>query len=518
MSITLPRSRRFLTRTAALFAGSALLAVALPTTAVQAEDPPPQPAQAVIPPGDLEAILAPLSEDRLFRDSTVAVQVVDVSTGEEVYGYDSERALTPASTMKIVTAATALTELGPSYTWSTRVVTDGELLPDGTLDGDLYIQGTGDPTFVIEDLWKMVYDLELVGVQRVSGNVYFDDTFMTPERGVPGWTKQSDIDNGPAYFPSLGALSLNFNTVAVVVHPGPDVGGPAVAAPETVAPGIVKVENEVLTGAPGTRRRIALERQVTGSTVTFKMTGTIPQDDISHRYYRAVPDSKAYFTAAFAQMMKDQGIKVSGKYLDGEVPDADLRTFVHHRSPKLSAVLATTNKHSNNFMAEQVLKTIGAEVAGEGSTTSGLLAVEGYLAELGIDPAEFTLVNGSGLSRSILLKPSHLTAVLVDMADDDQVGPEFRASLAIAGRDGTLWKRFRGDDDYVGRVRGKTGTLNAVHCLTGYIDGGDGHEYAFAFLVNDLPYSIARARQAHDDLARAVMDLETTGVAVSAAP
>ncbi len=508
-----------------LVVGASLAALA-PEGVVSAQDqvPEPEPTPLEAPAAEaelsepavasLEQFLGPLTEDRLFSDSTVGLQVVDVETGVEVFSHGQASALTPASTMKAVTSAAALKELGPSYSFTTQVWMDGELNGDGVLQGDLYIRGTGDPTFVIEDLWKLVYDLKLEGLREVSGNIYFDDSYMTPERGVPGWTKTADMENGPSYFPSLGALSLNFNTVAVIARPGPDVGGPAVVELETPAPGILKTESELLTGSKGTRRRVYMERTVTGASATYKVSGSMPQGAGAKRYYRSVPDAKAYFTAAFASMCKDQGVKVRGKYLEGELPDSGAEILVQHRSEPLSRILATTNKHSNNFMAEQVLKTLGAELKGEGSTAAGVEVVQEYLVSLGIPAEEFALVNGSGLSRDLRLRPSHLTAVLVDMAHDEQVGAEYEASLAIGGRDGTLWSRFKGPDR-VGKVRGKTGTLNGVHCLTGYIRAGDGRRYAFAYLVNDLPYSIAKARSAHDRFADTLFDLSEPSVASS---
>ncbi|HJN75322.1 MAG TPA: D-alanyl-D-alanine carboxypeptidase/D-alanyl-D-alanine-endopeptidase [Myxococcota bacterium] len=511
------RALRFSSRIAALAVLGVGLVALPPLADVAADDldselevAPATEAAVVAPIPTLDPVLSPLTEDRLFRDSTVALQVVDIATGQEVYAYNADQALNPASTMKVITAATALRTLGPEYRFETTVDHDGTLGADGILAGSLYVKGTGDPTFVIEDLWKLVYDLRLEGVREVKGNVYFDDSFMTAESGVPGWNKKADIERGPSYYPSLGALSLNFNTISVVAGPGPDVGGAARVEVETPSPGVVEVDNQLITSASGTRRRILLERDVTGDKVTLSLAGTIPQDSTAQHYYRSVPDAKAYFTAAFAGMMKDQGIRVRGKYLDGEVPERS-KSLLRHRSDDLSTILARTNKHSNNFMAEQVLKAVGAEVGGEGSTEAGLSVVMTYLEELGIPSEEYTLVNGSGLSRQLLVRPTHLNAVLVDMARDEQVGPEFTSSLAIGGRDGTLWARFR-DEDQVGKLRGKTGTLNGVHCLAGYVEGGDGERYAFAFLVNDLPYSIARARQAHDRFADLMFELGDTQV------
>ncbi len=454
----------------------------------------------------LDPILAPLTDDRLFQDAQVALQVVSLRTGEEVFGYQADQGMVPASTMKVITAAGALKTLGPSYRFTTRVLTDGELRPDGVLDGNLYVQGGGDPTLVLEKLWKLVYDLHLNGLARIEGDVIFDDTFFDRSWPTAGWDKPRDVARGPSYFAHVGALALNFDTVAVVVRPGAKAGDPAAVALETEAPGVVQIENRVKTTTSG-RRHVKLERVVTGRSMSLVLTGTVPLSANAVRYYRTVPDPSAYFTAAFAAQLRAQGVSVAGAYVDGEVPEA-ADEILSLKSPPLASILMDMNKYSSNFIAEQVLKTLGAEVSGaQGTTAAGLEVLGDYLVSLGIPREEFKLVNGSGLTRSARLRPTHLTAVLADMAGDPRVGHEFMASLAIGGRDGTLWARFA-EDDQVDRVRGKTGTLDGVHCLAGTVEAADGELYAFAYLVNELPGSIARARQVADRFCGALCELD----------
>ncbi len=507
--------------------GLALLTMAALAAPLQAADAPPAdtavepPASGVevqvdaereplpvrpAPAPSLDPLLGPLTDDRLFQDADVALQVVSLRTGEEVYGYQADRGMVPASTMKIVTAAGALRTLGPSYRFTTRVLTDGELRPDGVLDGNLYVQGGGDPTLVIEKLWKLVYDLRLNGVSRIEGDVIFDDTFLDRAWATAGWDKPRDVARGPSYFAHVGALALNFDTVAVVVRPGPEAGDPASVVLETEAPGVVQIDNRVTTRSSG-RRTVKLEREVTGRSMVLVLTGSVPLSARAVRYYRTVPDPTAYFTAAFASQLRSQGIAVGGSFVDGEVPEGSLE-LLSLKSPPLAAILMDMNKYSSNFIAEQVLKTMGAEVTGEqGSTAGGLAVLEDYLVSLGIPREEFKLVNGSGLTRTARLRPTHLTAVLADMAGDPRVGHEFMASLAIGGRDGTLWARFT-EDDEVDRVRGKTGTLDGVHCLAGTVEAADGELYAFAYLVNELPGSIARARKVADRFCGALCELD----------
>jgi len=451
-------------------------------------------------------ILDPLMDDALLRRSPAAVQVVNVRTGEEVYARNAGDALLPASTTKVITTAAALRTLGPAYTFTTDLLHSGELGDDGVLAGDLYVRGGGDPTMVLERLWKLVQELKLEGVHKITGDVVFDDDFFESVPYVPGWSKPLDKANGPAYYPPLGALSLNFNTVALFISPGPELGQPGRIEIETPS-AVIEVVNETTTGAANGRRWLELDREIAGVKTRFTVKGVVPVQSDTQRYYRSVGDPTAYFTGAFAALCKDQGISVKGRYIDGSTPD-DAELLVRQRSPSLAVILQSVDKHSNNFMAETVLMAMGAEYGGvPGTTEKGLVVVREYLEGLGLDLEGDTIVNGSGLTRVGGLRPELLTAVMVDMHDDRQVGPEFRSAMAIGGLDGTLRSRFR-EEDQVGRVRGKTGSLDGVHCLTGYVDADDGEVYAFAFLINQIRGPLSRARQLHNRFVEALLEFD----------
>lgn len=500
-----------LTSFAAVFAAVILLqpasAPAEPGDASASADPDASAAvvEQVRPAIDFEAALAPLTGDRLFRASKVGVDIRHVATGTSVFAREPERGLIPASTTKVVTAATALRTLGPAYRFTTDVYADGPVDQAGVLQGNVYVQGHGDPTLVVEKLWKLVYDLKLEGVDRIAGDVIFDEGYYDTTYRMPGWDKRRDLEEGPSYFATSSALSLNFNTVAIVVRPGNEVGKPARVQFETPAGDYLTLDNQVLTAAAGARRRLDIDREVTDEGMTFTVTGTVPTDDEARRYYRTVEDPTAHFIAAWTEMEKVHDITVSGTHRRGPTPGtADL--IVQHRSVPLTAVLMDMNKYSNNFMAEQVLKAVGAETGGvPGTTDKGLDAVRSYLDELQIPRDAYTVINGSGLSRDAALPPSVLTAVMVDMARDETVGSEFQTSLSIAGLDGTLRRRL---SEEPARVRGKTGTIDGVHCLTGYVTAADGDLYAFSFLVNDLRGGSRPAKRLHDRFLRRMFNAD----------
>ena len=459
------------------------------------------------PVSDLQEILAPLLEDPLVQRANVAVHVVNASTGEVVFDHRGSEPLVPASTMKAVTAASALRTLGPAYRFETKILKTGDITGAGVLNGDLYVKGGGDPTMVIEKLWKLVQDIRLNGIREVNGRVVFDDSDFETHAGVPGWNKPEDIERGPSYYPALGGLSLNFNTVALVVGPGANVGDPARVELETPTD-VVTIDNAAVTGSTGASRWVRLSRSVEASDVTFKVEGRVPATSKTRRYYRTVPDPTAYFVGAFAAMCESHGIRVRKGFQRGITP-AGASTFLTVQSQPLGKILLDMNKFSNNFIAEQVLQAMGTTSPEQkGTTTEGLKVVDAYLASIGVSGGEDALVNGSGLSRHSKIRASTLTSVLVDMYSDPQVGAEFRSSLAIGGLDGTLRKRFD-EGDEVNRLRGKTGSLNGVHCLTAYVEAADGEMYAFAFLVNDLSGPLSRAKKLQDRFASALFSVGT---------
>jgi D-alanyl-D-alanine carboxypeptidase/D-alanyl-D-alanine-endopeptidase (penicillin-binding protein 4) len=487
-----------------------------PAAASPASPASPVAAAAVAPREAMVRALLEVERDPLFKDARVSAQVVDVESGEEVWSVGADAALVPASVMKVITTHVALRELGPAFRVGTAVLAEGELRPDGVLDGNLYLRGQGDPSLVIERAWRMVLDLKLRGLREVSGDLVFDDTYFESGASlIPGWNNPDDIANPPAYFPMLGALSVNFNTVEVAVR-----AGAAAGAPTTVELGAptkaVVIDNASATGPASGKPSLRLQRTVDEKTkvLTIRIEGSLPERAPAEVFYRPVADPTTHAWSTFQGLLAQNGIVVKGRTRPGGTPAA-ARVVVQDSSPPLVELTAQVNKHSNNFYAEQLLRILGAEKRGRpGTTAKGLDVVSGYLTSLGFTANDFTLVNGSGLSRDIRLRPSVVNAVLIQAARDPVSGPEFVASLSAAGRDGTLRRRYR-DDGMKGRVRGKTGTLAGVSSLAGYVRSVDGRLYAFTVFANGTANATARTRTVQDAVVLAVsgtrLDLATLG-------
>jgi len=242
-------------------------------------------------------------------------------------------------------------------------------------------------------------------------------------------------------------------------------------------------------GKPLSRIRVDTRSLHQATVVT--VTGRIPEGHAPVVVYRHPQHPTLFAGATLLQILRDLGIDVEGGVHVGRVPDGDAQLAVHE-SPPLSVIIRTSNKQSNNFVAERLFQTVGAELYGAPATAAkGQKAVTEYLQEVGLRPGTFHPTNGSGLAHTNRITPDALVQLLRRLYYDISVAPDFLQSLAVGGIDGTIRERFRGTDA-VGLVRAKTGTLSGVSCLSGYV----GHKedvIIFSILVQGF-----RGRKLHD--------------------
>jgi D-alanyl-D-alanine carboxypeptidase/D-alanyl-D-alanine-endopeptidase (penicillin-binding protein 4) len=441
-----------------------------------------------------------LSEAQLGEKTRVGIDVVDVETGKTLYARNDGGLFNPASNVKLFTTAAALALLGPEYRWKTVAYVDAPLVA-GELKGRLYLKGHGDPTLVIEDLWRIVADLYAAGLRKVSGDLAVDDTFFDNVRVGPGFDqKQEDL---PFRAPE-GALSLNYNAVAVHVLPGNSDGGPARVVIDPQTP-YFTITNEARTVAAG-RDLLTVETHELADHTEVIVKGRVRLGDPAGQVQlRRVAHPDLYTAYAFKELLARHGIKVTGNVVREATPPTARALSAHYSQP-LGVAVRDVNKRSNNFMAEQILKTLGAETGGKpGTWQKGLDAVSAFLERLGIAPKSYKMTNGSGLYNSNLFSPAQLTTLLRVAYKDFRFAADFIGSLALAGADGTIGHRMEGGlaERY---VRAKTGTLAGVSCLAGYA-GAPGHApLAFAILMNDVPeVATQQARRAQDGIAEVLV-------------
>ena len=423
----------------------------------------------------LVSALTPMLRDAAVRGGRVSILVETLDGGKTLYARGANQRLHPASNTKLVTTAAALTQLGPNFRFTTDLVATG--LKEGVAE-TLYLVGGGDPRFVSESLWKLVEDAHLWGLRSVSGDLVVDESIFTPRHNAPGYDRSKD---DAAYRAPSSGMTFNFNSVSLSIRPGAKAGVPPVVkvVPDT---GYVILENNATTVSRG-RERLQVRADPHKDRTRIRIRGRIPLKHRGLKTRRRIDNPPLYAGLAARHQLEKSGITVGGRVRVGRAPAQHTR-IARHTSPALASLVADVNKLSNNVMAEQVLRTLGAVTHGVGSWEKGRAVVQRFLkSEVGLEG--FAYANGSGLFGDTAFSARDLVSLLRFMAQRRPALPEYAASLAIGGHDGTLRRRLRRLEP--GRLRGKTGTLNGVVCLSGYTYLADHTPVVFSMLMNDVP-------------------------------
>lgn len=439
------------------------------------------PLVAVAGQGDREALrkaVEQLLSQPPLSSARVAVHVESLDDGQAIYSRNADDLLNPASNTKLVTAAAALLRLGPEYRFSTdylgdRPITHGRV-------GILYIKGRGDPAVTSERLDGLVSDLWHRGLRSV-GDIVLDDSFFDREQFGPGWEQES---SDKAWAAGVGALSLNHNAAAIYVTPGDRVGSSARVEVDPDARDYFIVDAHVATIRQTGRRKLRPHAVPEGERTRIVVEGRIPLRADPVVTYRRVGDPAFYYGQTLRMLLKQRGIRVSGRVKRGVAPENAV-LLQSYDSPELGEIVRDMNKVSSNFIAEMLVKTLGAELKGSpGTWPKGLEVAEDLLHELGIPRGTYVLKNGSGLNDTNRFTARQMATLLQAVWKKFPVASEFIASLGIAARDGTMRLRMEGTDA-AGRLRAKTGTLERVTALSGYVQSMGGERFVFSVLVND---------------------------------
>jgi len=443
-------------------------------------------------PARLDAALAAPA----LRGARVAALVVDAG-GRPVYERTPDRALIPASNMKVLTALAALHVFGPTHHFATELFSEAPPTADGAV-GTLWLRGSGDPSLTSEDYWRLAADLRRLGVTRVEGDLVLDDSAFDGQRWHPSWGRPGSR----AYHAPVGALTVNYGAFAVSVAPGASPGDPlhAVVDPPLA---YLPLTLRGSTGAPRARTTLVVDRRAGAGEEQVVVSGVLPAGAGSRTHQRSVLDPARYAGAALRSQLAGLGIEVAGDTRVGYVPESAV-SLLAFDGPPLSEVVRLFMKYSNNQIGEALLKTLGARATGRpGSWPAGAAALREELAALGLPLDGLVVVDGSGLSYENRVTPRLLVAALRTASQAFAYGPEFTASLPIAAADGTLAERAAGAPS---RVRAKTGLLTRVTGLSGYALRPDGERVVFSVLVNGFRASAESAMDALDRFAEALAE------------
>lgn len=436
-----------------------------------------------------EQLLAAVKSSGL--SDSVGVSIVDLRSRTSVLAHHAGSPLNPASNMKLLTAAAAMIELGPNFRMQTGLY--GRVV-DGRAEGGLCLRGRGDPTLDRGDLMVFAQRAAEEGARQVD-EVIVDGSYFDSEI-LPPLFDQQPHEIAP-FRAAVSAVSVKANAYTLRVRPGAEAGAPAVVHVD--ASGYFELDNGLVTAAAGNPSVIADDR-ATPDGVVLSLRGTVPLGMPSVAYERRVPSPLLFAGYLFVDALRAAGIEAAKKVRLGscspELPMIHLQT-----SPPLSEILDRLGKASDNFAAEMLLKILGAErTKTPGKSSDGTAVIVDILKQLDVPTTGMVILNGSGLFRGNRVSADQLTAVLGAMYANAAFRDDFVAHLAVGGVDGTLARRFR-KLPRARIVRAKTGTLNDVIALSGYILGPSPERaFAFSYLSNGVSGKHAQSRALIDKL------------------
>lgn len=409
--------------------------------------------------------------------AAVGIHVQEIASGEVMVASNETLPLNPASAMKLVTSNAALEVLGPTFTWKTQVYADGALAGD-VLHGDLIIKGSGDPSLVIENFWLFLRRIRAAGIREIRGDLVLDRSIFENMFYDPALF---DGDPLKPYNVGPDALLLNFKALTFRFRTDPATNSikvgmdPPLAAYPVIPP--------------------ALQDDADCGDWRSKLQATI--DDVGARFNGSYAPScgeriwyvhpyqlthTQYFHLMFRRLWTDLGGTLTGQAREGIVPSSAWQV-TEWESAALPEVIRDINKHSNNVMARQLLLTMAHHVVQlPANTERGGAVVRTWLSNKGIDAPELAIENGSGLSRDERISALTMSRMLAE-AFRSPVMPEFIASMPLVGRDGTMQHRLN-DQEVAGNAHVKTGYLDEVRSIAGYVLAASGKRYVVVCMIN----------------------------------
>ncbi len=405
----------------------------------------------------------------------LSLHVASANLGQTVIDIDGERPLNPASNTKLLTIAVALSELGPQWRFTTRL--------SGRIRGDtverLVIWSNGDPTLDRSALLELAFQLVQRGVKNV-GQLLVDQSSFDDKFVPPGFEQQPD--EWATFRAPVSAVAFDANTISISVTP---TKASQPASIKTFPPSFINVINGTRTSRAGTKSTLRVVTAAEGLRIGVSVSGALASDAGPAVFWRRVDDPRLLAGYALADMLRMLGITVPNSV---ELGAAEKGTsLAQHSSQELSTLVQRLGKDSDNFTAEMLVKSLGAHATSRpGTSEDGVEAIRRFAEQIHPLAPGSRLINGSGLFDSNRLSAQLLAEVLRYARRDQRLGPEYLASLAVAGRDGTLRTRLTKCASSA-TVRGKTGTLNQVVGLSGYLDVERAPEtWVFSIIVNGI--------------------------------
>ena len=446
-----------------------------------------------LPPAVAQAL-----REAVIPQTSVAAFVQEIGAKRPRLDLNGAQAMNPASLMKLVTTFAALELLGPAFNWSTGAYANGVMTGD-VLDGDLVLKGGGDPKLTLENMWLLVRALRSRGVREIRGDLVLDHSYFDLADHDPA---RFDAEPMRPYNVGPDALLVNFKsfrftfvpdaerrTVAVIAEPKPaalelvnsvkSVDGPCGDWKERLRADFQSVDNKSDNKAGNTARAV--------------FAGSYPRACGEKTWNVSLLSHSAYVGGVFRQLWEESGGALRGAVRDGALaPNAKI--LVTAESANLAEIVRDINKYSNNVMARQLYLTLSAEIMrAPGASERSAKVIDAWLKQRGLAFPELSIENGAGLSRTDRISARHLGELLL-AAFNSATMPEFLASLPLVANDGTMKKRLN-EKSVAGQAHIKTGTLDGVKAVAGYVLGRNGKRQVLVFIINHPNAGAGQAAQ-----------------------
>ncbi|NWF49262.1 MAG: D-alanyl-D-alanine carboxypeptidase/D-alanyl-D-alanine-endopeptidase [Ignavibacteriaceae bacterium] len=444
-----------------------------------------------------------LLENDFFKTTNIALQIHDLNSDRTIYSKNTKLLLNPASNMKLLTTAAAIEFYGDDLFFSTQVYYTGEIL-FGSLKGDLYIAGGLDPDFTLADMDSLASQLKRLNIRKIEGNICGDISIKDSLFWGIGWMWDDDLYPDA---PFLSALNINDNIIEVAVKSSFTKSKPEI---EIYPPNeFIRIRNEAFIDLNAESTYVEITRDWLNRSNDVIVKGIIKPltknpETVAKRKLNLFSPERVFINFLI-ERLKQNGITVNGKANIKNVPFNSVKLFSYERP--FTSVIDNLNKESDNLSAEMTFYLLGERFFGKPSSSQkGIEAIKKFLKLIRLNPENYVIADGSGVSRYNLITAECLIEILKYMyKKGGKTYETFLNSLPVAGVDGTLTNRMK-NRFTLGNVKAKTGTLQGVSCLSGYLKTKNQHDIAFSILIQNFIGSPQKARGFQDEICRLIVE------------